>query len=75
MSSRGTRGPVWIARHYGTLWYFARHRFREGEYSRMRRYFAQLLAEYHTRLHWTTKIPVLREVLTQSVTYLLGNRE
>ncbi len=31
--------------------------------------------DFHTRLHWTTKIPVLREVLTQSVTYLLGNRE
>ncbi len=38
-------GPVWLARHYGRLWYFARHRFREGEYSRMRHYFAQILVE------------------------------
>jgi len=38
-------GPVWLARHYGTLWYFARNRFREGEFSRMRRYFAKLLVE------------------------------
>lgn len=28
--------------------------------------------DYHTRLHWTTRIPVLREVLTQSITYLLA---
>ena len=38
-------GPVWLARHYKTLWFFARNRFRQGEFSRMRRYFAKLLVE------------------------------
>ena len=38
-------GPVWLARHYSTLWYFARNRYREGEVSRMRRYFAELLVK------------------------------
>ena len=38
---------------------------------RRTRFATLAIRDYHLRIHWFTKIPLAREVLTQSVTYLL----